>query len=326
MIDPEKSHDFLIKTLKVIYKTPLKYLICQSIPDKPIKCMNINFKNLLGLAAGFDKNGDCIDIINSMGFGFIEVGTVTPKAQQGNNKPRLFRLVNKGAFLNHMGFPNLGIDNLINNIKQSKFNGVLGVNIGKNFNTSIENAIEDYLVCIKKIYNYASYIVINISSPNTPNLRSLQFGIIFDNLLKEIKYNQLILKKIYNNKYVPIVLKISPDLTFFELIKIADSLLRYNIDGIIATNTTTNYKLIKNINKNIKIGGLSGCPLQHHSNRVIKILSSELKNKIPIIGVGGINSITEAKNKLFAGAKLIQIYTGLIFKGPSLIKEIVNNI
>ncbi|QCI19923.1 MAG: quinone-dependent dihydroorotate dehydrogenase [Buchnera aphidicola (Brevicoryne brassicae)] len=287
--------------------------------------MGLTFKNRLGAAAGIDKNGEYITCLSRMGFGFIEVGTVTPLPQYGNPKPRMFRIPSKEAIINRMGFNNLGIDNLIRNIKKSNFKGVIGVNIGKNKDTSMNNAINDYLICIEKIYLYASYIAINISSPNTINLRKLQHGIIFENLLYHVKKKQKELNKRYL-KYVPIAIKISPDLSKKELLQISKKLIQYEIDAVIATNTTLNHSSMFNLKNNVQKGGLSGLPLQKKSTNIISILSEHLKKQIPIIGVGGINSIHAAQEKIESGATLIQIYSGLIYHGPKLIRKIIQNI
>ncbi|AKZ65951.1 quinone-dependent dihydroorotate dehydrogenase [Candidatus Palibaumannia cicadellinicola] len=324
-LEPEKAHEFTFQQLKRITGTPLEFLVRQSVPTKAINCMGISFKNPLGLAAGFDKNGDYIDAIGAMGFGFIEVGTVTPHAQPGNKKPRLFRLVKAGGLINRMGCNNLGVDNLINNIKNSNFGGVLGINIGKNQDTPIEQGKDDYLICMEKVYPYADYIAINISSPNTPELTNLQFGELLDNLLFSIKDKQTALQE-YHNKYVPIAVKITPDMTKSELIQMADMLVKHNIDGVIATNTTTNRELVHGLDHSSQAGGLSGRPIHLISTEVISILSSELKGKLPIIGVGGIDSLMAAREKMAAGAALIQIYSGLIFNGPRLIKDIISDI
>lgn len=286
--------------------------------------MGINFKNCLGLAAGFDKNGDYIEVFDAMGFGFIEVGTVTPKAQFGNYQPRLFRLIEVEGIINRMGFNNLGVDYLVENIKKTNFTGVLGINISKNKDTTIENSIEDYLICLEKVYNFSSYVTVNISSPNTPGLRNLQYGELLNNLLEDLKSKQKFLEKKYL-KYVPLLIKISPDITELELIQICDSLLRNKIDGIIATNSSIDRSSIKKIKFSKETGGLSGLPIQRKSTEIIYSLSKELKGKLPIIGVGGINSVISAREKLIAGASLLQIYSGLVYQGPRLIRNIINN-
>ncbi|MGQ7120131.1 quinone-dependent dihydroorotate dehydrogenase, partial [Escherichia sp. HC-CC4] len=278
-----------------------------------------------GLAAGLDKDGECIDALGAMGFGSIEIGTVTPRPQPGNDKPRLFRLVDAEGLINRMGFNNLGVDNLIENVKKAHYDGVLGINIGKNKDTPVEQGKDDYLICMDKIYPYAGYIAINISSPNTPGLRTLQYGEALDDLLIAIKNKQNDLQKIHQ-KYVPIAVKIAPDLSEEELIQVADSLVRHNIDGVIATNTTLDRSLVQGMKNCDQTGGLSGRPLQLKSTEIIRRLSQELNGRLPIIGVGGIDSVIAAREKIAAGATLVQIYSGFIFKGPPLIKEIVSNI
>lgn len=324
-LDPEQAHEFTFRQLQRISGTPFNFLIRQSLPVKPIDCMGLSFKNPVGLAAGLDKDGDCINALGMMGFGFIEVGTVTPKAQDGNEKPRLFRLNEAQGLINRMGFNNKGVDNLIDNITKSHYEGILGINIGKNKITPVEQGKDDYLICMDKVYMHADYIAINISSPNTPGLRSLQYGEALDDLLSSVKQRQNQLQN-QHKKYVPIALKIAPDLTESELIQIADSLIRHNIDGVIATNTTLQRDLVKGLTNSEQTGGLSGRPIQSISTYIIEQLSKELKNRIPIIGVGGIDSVIAAREKLTAGASLIQIYTGFIYHGPRLIKEIVNYI
>ncbi|KEA52517.1 dihydroorotate dehydrogenase [Mangrovibacter sp. MFB070] len=324
-LDPERAHEFTFQQLRRVTGTPLEWLVRQSVPAKPVTCMGLTFKNPLGLAAGLDKNGECIDALGAMGFGAIEIGTVTPRAQPGNDKPRLFRLVTAEGLINRMGFNNLGVDNLVENVKKAHFDGVLGINIGKNKDTPVENGKDDYLICMDKIYPYAGYIAINISSPNTPGLRSLQYGEALDDLLSAIKNKQQQLADIHH-KYVPVAVKIAPDLSEEELIQVADSLLRHNIDGVIATNTTLSRELVQGMPNCDETGGLSGRPLQLKSTEIIRSLSAELKGQIPIIGVGGIDSVIAAREKMAAGASLIQIYSGFIFKGPHLIKDIVTHI
>ncbi len=324
-LDPERAHEFTFKQLRRITGTPLEFLVRQSVASKPVTCMGLSFKNPLGLAAGLDKDGECIDALGAMGFGFIEVGTVTPRAQSGNDKPRLFRLVEAEGLINRMGFNNHGVDNLVENVKKSHFGGVLGINIGKNKDTPVEQGKDDYLICMEKVYSYAGYIAINISSPNTPGLRTLQYGEALDDLLTAIKAKQIELQQ-KHHKYVPIAVKIAPDLSHEELIQVADSLVRHNIDGVIATNTTLDRKLVNGFNYCDQMGGLSGRPLQLHSTEIVRQLSKELQGRLPIIGVGGIDSVIAAREKIDAGASLVQIYSGFIFKGPSLIKDIVNYI
>ncbi|EGC94735.1 quinone-dependent dihydroorotate dehydrogenase [Escherichia fergusonii] len=324
-LDPERAHEFTFQQLRRITGTPFEALIRQRVPAKPVSCMGLTFKNPLGLAAGLDKDGECIDALGAMGFGSIEIGTVTPRPQPGNDKPRLFRLVDAEGLINRMGFNNLGVDNLVENVKKAHYDGVLGINIGKNKDTPVEQGKDDYLICMDKIYPYAGYIAINISSPNTPGLRTLQYGEALDDLLIAIKNKQNDLQKIHQ-KYVPIAVKIAPDLSEEELIQVADSLVRHNIDGVIATNTTLDRSLVQGMKNCDQTGGLSGRPLQLKSTEIIRRLSQELNGRLPIIGVGGIDSVIAAREKIAAGATLVQIYSGFIFKGPPLIKEIVSNI
>ncbi|QMJ69522.1 quinone-dependent dihydroorotate dehydrogenase [Escherichia fergusonii] len=324
-LDPERAHEFTFQQLRRITGTPFEALVRQKVPVKSVSCMGLTFKNPLGLAAGLDKDGECIDALGAMGFGSIEIGTVTPRPQPGNDKPRLFRLVDAEGLINRMGFNNLGVDNLIENVKKAHYDGVLGINIGKNKDTPVEQGKDDYLICMDKIYPYAGYIAINISSPNTPGLRTLQYGEALDDLLIAIKNKQNDLQKIHQ-KYVPIAVKIAPDLSEEELIQVADSLVRHNIDGVIATNTTLDRSLVQGMKNCDQTGGLSGRPLQLKSTEIIRRLSQELNGRLPIIGVGGIDSVIAAREKIAAGATLVQIYSGFIFKGPPLIKEIVSNI
>ncbi len=324
-LDPERAHELTFSLLSRITGTPLEFLVRQSVPNKPVTCMGLSFKNPVGLAAGLDKNGDCIDALGAMGFGSIEVGTVTPRPQSGNDKPRLFRIVEAEGLINRMGFNNLGVDNLVENVKKSHFGGIIGINIGKNKDTPVEQGKDDYLICMDKVYPYAGYIAVNISSPNTPGLRTLQYGEALDDLLLAIKNKQNELNE-KHHKYVPIAVKIAPDLSHEELIQVADSLIRHNIDGVIATNTTLDRKLVNGLNYCEQTGGLSGRPLQLRSTEVIRQLSTELKGRLPIIGVGGIDSLMAAREKMDAGASIIQIYSGFIFKGPGLIKDIIRAI
>ncbi|MEH4692744.1 quinone-dependent dihydroorotate dehydrogenase [Atlantibacter hermannii] len=324
-LDPERAHEVTFQQLRRITGTPFERLVRQHVPEKPVSCMGLTFKNPLGLAAGLDKNGECIDALGAMGFGSIEIGTVTPRPQPGNDKPRIFRLVEAEGLINRMGFNNLGVDNLVENVKKAHFDGVLGINIGKNKDTPVEQGKDDYLICMDKVYPYAGYIAINISSPNTPGLRSLQYGEALDDLLSAIKNKQQALQK-QHHKYVPVAVKIAPDLSMEELIQVADSLIRHNIDGVIATNTTLDRSLVQGMKHSGEMGGLSGRPLQLKSIEIIRALSHELNGRLPIIGVGGIDSLIAAREKIAAGATLIQIYSGFIFKGPPLIKEIISHI
>lgn len=324
-LDPERAHELTFKQLRFMNGTPLELFYRQNLPSRPVTCMGLTFKNALGLAAGLDKNAECIDAFAAMGFGFVEVGTVTPRAQAGNDKPRMFRLVEAGGIINRMGFNNLGVDHLVENVKKARFNGVLGINIGKNKDTPVEQGKEDYLICMEKVYAHAGYIAINISSPNTPGLRSLQYGEALYDLLSSIKQKQKELEK-RHLKYVPLAVKIAPDLSEEELIQVADSLIRHQIDGVIASNTTLDRSLVSGLKHAEEAGGLSGRPVQSRSTAVIQRLSQELQGRLPIIGVGGIDSLTAAREKIAAGATLVQIYSGFIYQGPGLIKDIVTHL
>ncbi|SET22633.1 quinone-dependent dihydroorotate dehydrogenase [Thorsellia anophelis] len=326
--DAEKVHEYTLKGLSHIQRLPILpyfYSPIRELPKKPITCMGITFPNPIGLAAGLDKNGECIQAFAAMGFGSIEIGTVTPRAQEGNPKPRLFRVRPAEGIINRMGFNNHGIDNLIENVKISDFKGVLGINIGKNKDTPVENGKDDYLHCLKKAYVHASYITVNISSPNTPDLRTLQYGDALDDLLSALKLEQASLVN-EHKKYVPIAVKIAPDLSLDEIHQIADSLVRHQIDGVIATNTTLDRSLIQGLEHSTEQGGLSGRPVQLSSTEVIRTLNKALSGKLPIIGVGGIDSLVSAREKLQAGASVLQLYSGFIYKGPKLVRELVKSI
>jgi dihydroorotate dehydrogenase len=282
--------------------------------------MGLTFRNPVGLAAGLDKNGECIDGLAALGFGFIEIGTVTPLPQQGNPKPRLFRLPQANAIINRMGFNNNGVDALITNVKRADYRGILGINIGKNAATPIERAADDYLICLRKVYAHASYITVNISSPNTKNLRQLQDEDALNGLLMLLKTEQQKLADTHG-KYVPITLKIAPDLDNEQIAQIARLLMQHRIDGVIATNTTLSREGVDNLPHGTETGGLSGAPVRDRSTAVIRQLAAELQGALPIIGVGGILSGADAAEKIRAGASLVQIYSGMVFSGPALISE-----
>jgi dihydroorotate dehydrogenase len=324
-LDPETAHEVTLKLLNAAYATGLSKLLYPVIGDKPVSVMDLSFKNPVGLAAGLDKNGDYIDALAALGFGFVEIGTVTPRPQPGNPKPRLFRLPEHQAIINRMGFNNLGIDHLLARVKQSRYSGILGINIGKNFDTPIEKAADDYLIGLRKAYGSASYITINISSPNTKNLRQLQQGDEIKGLISALKEEQLKLQQEYG-KYVPLALKIAPDLTPDEITHIARLLLEFEIDGVIATNTTIARDMIAGHPLAHEAGGLSGAPVKEKSTFVVQRLAAELNGRIPIIAAGGILSAEDAKEKLTAGASLVQIYSGLIYRGPQLIEDIIKSL
>ncbi|PKI17887.1 quinone-dependent dihydroorotate dehydrogenase [Colwellia sp. 12G3] len=323
--DAETIHELTIKGLKNTGKSPLNVFYKQQVQDKPVTVMGINFPNPVGLAAGLDKNGECINAFAAMGFGFVEVGTITPRPQPGNDKPRIFRLPSANAVINRMGFNNKGVDYLVSQVQAANFKGVLGINIGKNKDTPDENAKDDYIHCMRKVYDLATYITVNISSPNTPGLRSLQYGDALNELLSALKAEQGILAEKYG-KYIPLAVKIAPDLSADEVKSIAKSLIDNGIDGVIATNTTLSREGVEGLEFGDEQGGLSGQPVKEKSTLVIKLLSEALDNKLPIIGVGGIASSADANEKLQAGASLVQVYTGFIYQGPPLVKEIVNGL
>ncbi|MEP1446832.1 MAG: quinone-dependent dihydroorotate dehydrogenase [Paraglaciecola sp.] len=323
--DAEWSHDFTINWLKRTQNSLLDCVYRQNLPDKPVTAFGLTFKNPVGLAAGLDKNGECIDAFAAMGFGFIEIGTVTPKPQPGNDKPRMFRLPQGKAIINRMGFNNKGVDNLVENVKRAKYSGILGINIGKNKDTPEEQALQDYLICLQKVYNYASYITVNISSPNTPGLRNLQHGQALDELLIGLKAEQKQLQTTYN-KYVPILVKIAPDLTDQEIVDMSNSLINAKIDGVIATNTTLDKTSVDGQQYSNEMGGLSGEVLCSKSQAVTEKLCKQIGGRIPVIGVGGIHSASTANERINAGSTLIQLYSSLIYQGPKVISEIVNSI
>lgn len=319
--EAETSHDLTLKSLKYAEKTGLLTHYPAAPICQPRQVMGITFPNAVGLAAGLDKNGAVIDGMAALGFGFIEVGTVTPRPQPGNPKPRLFRVQEAQGIINRFGFNNLGVDNLINNVKAAKYMGVLGINIGKNFDTPNEKAVDDYLICMRKVYAYASYITVNISSPNTKNLRALQEKEALSELLATLKQEQLKLAQTHG-RYVPVALKIAPDLECEQVNEIADLLLAHKIDAVIATNTTLARDMVQGMENANETGGLSGAPVREKSTLVIQQLSQRLQGALPIIGVGGILNGADAVEKIAAGASLVQVYSGLIYKGPSLVHDI----
>lgn len=321
-MQPESAHEFTIKALKMAGKLPFPIF---PTPDNPVEVMGLKFKNPIGLAAGADKNGEAIDGFGKLGFGFIEVGTVTPLAQDGNPKPRQFRILEAEGIINRNGFNNLGVDVLVENVKRAKYDGILGINIGKNAVTPIENALDDYQICLRKVYEYAGYITVNISSPNTKNLRSLQYGEALDKLLSGLKAEQARLSQKFQ-QYKPLVLKIAPDLTEEEIASVADSLIRHRIDGVIAGNTTLSRETVAGLINAEQVGGLSGKPLNALSTKLIMRLAKELNGALPIIGSGGIHSLASGQEKIDAGAKLLQVYSGLIYEGPGLIQTLAKHI
>jgi dihydroorotate dehydrogenase len=319
-LDPETAHHATLDALQTAYRLGLLPAISKQPAADPRSVMGLTFPNPVGLAAGLDKNGAYIDALGALGFGFIEIGTVTPRPQPGNPKPRLFRLPEAQAIINRMGFNNLGVDVLLENVKRSRYRGILGINIGKNFDTPIERAADDYLIGLRKVYPHASYVAINISSPNTKNLRQLQGGDELDALLSQLKAEQEKQAE-QHGKYVPLALKIAPDLNSEQIQQIATLLMRHRIDGVIATNTTLSREGVEHIPQHSEAGGLSGAPVRDKSTAVIRQLAAALQGALPVIGVGGILSGADAVEKIQAGASLVQVYSGLIYRGTDLVAE-----
>ena len=316
--DAEKSHHLALNALNSAYRLGVLPKVVRE--TRPTRLMGLDLPNPVGLAAGLDKNGAYIDALAALGFGFIEVGTVTPRPQGGNPQPRLFRLPEHQAIINRMGFNNHGIDAMIEHIKNSRYNGVLGINIGKNADTPIEQAASDYLICLEKAYEYAGYITVNISSPNTKNLRDLQGGDELSALLGKLKDKQQSLSAA-QGRYVPLAVKIAPDLDEAQVADIARVALATEMDGIIATNTTIDKSSLGNHPQAAEQGGLSGLPVREKSNRVLSQLVKELDGRLPVIGVGGIVNGSDAVEKMRLGAAAVQVYSGLIYRGPELVRE-----
>lgn len=323
-LSPEHAHYVTLQSLRLAQKLRFTQFLPPLI-SSPREVMGLHFPNPLGLAAGLDKNGEYIDALAALGFGFIEVGTVTPKPQQGNLLPRLFRLPEHAAIINRMGFNNKGVDYLVKQLKKTRFKGILGVNIGKNKETAIENATADYVYGLQRVMPFASYVTINISSPNTENLRQLQQVELLQDLLQALKAEQALFFA-NHNKYVPLVVKISPDLIADEIAPMAKLLLTEKVDGVIATNTTVHRDGVELSPLAAETGGLSGRPLRKRATEMIKKLHGLLGDNIPIIGCGGIASAEDAQEKMAAGASLLQVYTGLVYQGPALIREISKKI
>lgn len=319
-MDAENAHHLTLRAIGAAGRTGIAGLVAPHVADAPRTVMGLTFRNPVGLAAGLDKDGAAIDGLASLGFGFIEVGTVTPRAQPGNPRPRMFRLPEAGAIINRMGFNNAGVDQFVKNVQAARYRGILGLNIGKNADTPIERAAEDYLYCLERVYPFASYVTVNISSPNTKNLRQLQGASELDSLLGTLRDAQQRLAD-QHKRYVPVALKIAPDLDDDQIANVADALLRHKMDGVIATNTTISREAVTGLAHAEEAGGLSGQPVREGSTRVIRALRGLLGDAVPIIGVGGILAGEHAREKIDAGAQLVQLYTGLIYRGPSLVAE-----
>ena len=316
----ETSHDLALDMIGAAGRLRLADKLVRPVPSQPVQVMGLTFDNPVGLAAGLDKNAVAVDGLAAMGFGSIEVGTVTPRPQPGNPKPRLFRLTEQLAIINRFGFNNQGVDAMLERLDGVRYQGVLGINIGKNAVTPVENAVDDYLYCLRKVYDRASYVTVNLSSPNTPGLRTLQYGEALKVLLGQIKQCQQQLAT-DRGRYVPIAIKIAPDMTAEEVALVGATLLEEGMDAVIATNTTLDRSAVADSPYANEAGGLSGAPLTDMSTEVIRLLADELKGRTPIIGVGGIFSGADAADKIAAGASLVQLYSGFIYRGPELVRE-----
>ena len=319
-LDPERSHHLSMDAIGAAERLGLMSLFTSQIPDDPVELMGLTLPNPVGLAAGLDKNAQAFNGLGALGFGFVEVGTVTPRPQPGNPLPRLFRLPEAEAIINRMGFNNEGVDYLLERVKRRRYSGVLGINVGKNFDTPVEKAADDYCLCMEKVYTHADYITANVSSPNTKGLRDLQFGDSLSQLLEALKEKQQSLAT-EHDRYVPLAVKIAPDMDEEAINHVAKALRDHEIDGVIATNTTIDKSSVENLEHGREEGGLSGRPLTERSTAVIRRLSEALQGEIPIIGVGGIFDGESAADKIRAGATAVQIYTGFIYRGPEVIRE-----
>jgi dihydroorotate dehydrogenase len=319
-LDPEAAHHAAFTSLDVATQFGFAQRVLPPVSAGPVTAMGLAFPNRVGVAAGLDKNGEHIDGLAALGFGFVECGTVTPRPQAGNPKPRLFRIVEADALVNRMGFNNDGVDRLLSNAAKTRYRGILGLNIGKNFDTPSERAGDDYLSCLRVVYARASYVAVNVSSPNTPGLRNLQNAEALSALLDALKTEQAKLAQAHG-KYTPIAVKIAPDLDPAAIDDIARVLVKFRIDGVIATNTTVSRVAVRGLPYADEAGGLSGRPLREPSTAVLRALARALDGALPIIGVGGILSGADAKEKIDAGATLVQLYTGLIYRGPELVAE-----
>jgi len=319
-LDAERAHHLTLAGLDFTTRLGIAKCIAGRAVKAPLQVMGLQFSNAVGLAAGLDKNGEHIDSLAALGFGFVEIGTVTPRPQPGNPPKRLFRVVRARALINRMGFNNHGVEKLAANVRSSRYTGVIGVNIGKNFDTPIERALDDYVHCLRTVYDFASYVAINISSPNTQNLRSLQQGAALENLLAGVAREREVLTKTQGRR-VPLAVKIAPDLDESDVRHVAEMACRFDIDAIIATNTTITRSEIANLPNAHEAGGLSGAPLRAQSTKIVRLLADSLAGRLPIIAVGGIMCAADALEKVSAGATLVQLYTGLIYRGPKLVSE-----
>jgi dihydroorotate dehydrogenase len=324
-LDPETAHELALPSFRWFQRIGLPGLPGGPIPGTRVKAMGLEFPNPVGLAAGLDKNGAYIDALATFGFGFLEVGTVTPRPQPGNPRPRLFRIVEREAIVNRMGFNNVGVERLVENVRRARYRGILGINIGKNFDTPIERAADDYLACLEKVHPHASYVTVNISSPNTKDLRQLQQAHELGDLLGKLSKRRDQLARDARRR-VPLAVKIAPDLDDEQITAIAQLVEANGIDAVIATNTTVSREGVKGLPHADEAGGLSGTPVRAMSTAVVRKVADALKGRIPVIGVGGIMSAADAREKIEAGASLVQVYTGLVYRGPGLVREVVRGL
>lgn len=322
---PETSHELSIDLIGAGGRLGLNAVLSKAPAHFPVRVMGLDFPNPVGLAAGLDKNGEAICGMSQLGFGFVEVGTVTPRPQPGNPKPRIFRLPEAEAIINRMGFNNHGVDALLERVDAARFKGILGINIGKNFDTPVERAQDDYLLCLDKVYHQASYVTVNVSSPNTPGLRSLQFGDSLKQLLNAIGQRREDLE-VLHGKRVPLAIKIAPDMTDEEIALVGEAVFQAGMDAIIATNTTLGRDGVAGLAHADEAGGLSGAPVRDKSTHTVRVLAETLSGRLPIIAVGGITEGRHAAEKIEAGASLVQLYTGFIYRGPALIRQAVDAI
>ena len=322
--DPETAHGLALESLRLGQAVGATHLLCKH-KSLPVTVMGLQFPNPVGMAAGMDKNGDYIDALGSIGFGFIEVGTVTPRPQPGNPKPRVFRIEKAQAMINRLGFNNKGVDHMVRQLKRHNFSGILGVNIGKNFDTPNSRAAEDYLICLRKVYSHADYVTINISSPNTSGLRDLQEAAQLDSLLQKLNEERQALADTYQ-KRVPLVIKVAPDLEDDQIPEIAEVVVRNEFDGVIATNTTITRDTVKGMQHANEQGGLSGAPVKDMANHVLTEFRAVLPPEMALIGTGGITNGKDAARKMQLGANLVQFYTGFVYKGPDLVIDCLNAI
>ena len=324
-LDPETAHGLALPSFKLVQRLGLTGLPGSALAGRPVRAMGLEFPNPVGLAAGLDKDGEFIDALAAFGFGFLEVGTVTPRPQPGNPRPRMFRIVEREAIINRMGFNSAGVARLVENVRRARYHGILGINIGKNFDTPIERAAEDYVACLEQVYPLASYVTVNISSPNTRGLRQLQQADELGRLLAALARARDRLARSHQRR-VPLAVKVAPDLDDEEIGAIARALLDHGIDAAIATNTTVSRTGVEGLPHAGEAGGLSGAPLRPLATAAIRRLTAALKGRIPIVGVGGIMSAADAGEKLDAGASLVQVYTGLVYRGPGLVREVVEGL